>query len=286
MTADLRVEPQVTKSGATFYSGLTYAARSGFRPLLLDLYVPRGVAAAPLVVWIHGGAFLDGDRRYLPDTYPRNSVFDRPLDAGMAVATIDYRHSGEATFPAQLNDVGAAIDFLREHAATFGIDPQRIGVWGESAGGALAALEGLTGGRVAAVVAWYALTEVRRPHADAVDSIETKLLGAPPSAVPELAAAASAVAQVHAGAPPFLIVHGVADATVAASQSERLHELLIAAGARSTYHPIAGADHCFEGYDDIGGLIDESVAFLARTLSASRPEPESESAAASSVDTR
>jgi acetyl esterase/lipase len=283
MTGDLRVEPQVTKRGATFYSGLTYAAYPGFRPLLLDLYVPRGVVDAPLVVWIHGGGFQDGDRRYLPETYPKNSVFDRPLDAGMAVATIDYRHAAEATFPAQLIDVGAAIDFLREHGAVLGIDAQRIGVWGESAGGALAALEGLTGGRVAAVVAWYAVTDVRGRRADVVDSIETKWLGAPPSAVPELAAAASAVEQVHAGAPPFLIVHGAADTVVPDSHSQRLHELLVAAGAPSTYHSIAGADHCFEGYDDIGGLIDESVAFLARTLSASRPEPES---AASSADTR
>ena len=283
MTGHLRVEPQVTKTGATFYSGLTYAAYPGFRPLLLDLYAPRGVAAVPLIVWIHGGAFQDGDRRYLPETYPPNSVFDRPLDAGMAVATIDYRHAAEASFPAQLNDVGAAIDYLREHAAAFGIDARRIGVWGESAGGALAALEGLTGGRVAAVVAWYALTDVRRMHADAVDSIETKWLGAPPSAVPELAAAASAVEQVHAGAPPFLIVHGAADTVVALSHSQRLHELLVAAGAPSTYHAVAAADHCFEGYDDIGGLIDESVAFLARTLSASTSEPES---AASPVDTR
>ena len=86
-----------------------------------------------------------GDRRYLPETLRPNQVFDALLDAGLAVATIDYRHALEAPFPAQLHDAKAAVRYLRAHADELGIDTERIGVWGESAGGHLAALVGLTG---------------------------------------------------------------------------------------------------------------------------------------------
>ena len=274
--------------GTRVYADVAYAELRGFRPLLLDLYVPAAplgpsavtAAAAPvteasagtpdllpLVVWIHGGGFHSGDRRNLPETYPHNSVFDRLVAAGVAVATIDYRLSGEATFPAQLDDVLVAIDYLRRYAPAYGIDADRIGTWGESAGGALASLAGLTSGHVSAVVAWYPLTDLAHHHADRADSVEAELLGAAPADVPELAASASAVSRVTADAPPFLIVHGDADRVLPLDQSERLHAALLAAGATSTLHVVPGADHCFEGYDNIGGLVDESVAFLSGTLS-------------------
>ncbi len=102
---------------------------------------------APLVVWIHGGGWMMGDRRYLPETLRPNQVFDELLAAGLAVATIDYRHALEAAFPAQLNDAKAAIRWLRAHADDLGISTTRIGVMGESAGGHLAALVGLTAHR-------------------------------------------------------------------------------------------------------------------------------------------
>lgn len=263
--------------GARLYADVAYAELRGFRPLLLDLYVPAGASdptdstsadRPPLVVWIHGGGFHSGDRRHLPETYPRNSVFDCLVAAGVAVATVDYRLSGEAIFPAQLDDVLTAIDYLRRFAPAYGIDADRIGTWGESAGGALAALAGLTSGHVCAVVAWYPLTDVRQRWADRPDTVEAELLGAIPADVPELAAAASAVTRVTADAPPFLIVHGDADGVLPLSQSERLHTALVAVGAASILHVVPGADHCFEGYGDIGGLVDESVAFLSSRLSA------------------
>jgi acetyl esterase/lipase len=142
----------------------------GFRPLQLDVWVPEVSAPPPLVVWIHGGAWLFGDRRYLPETLRSNQHFDESLAAGLAVASIDYRHSREASFPAQLHDAKAAIRYLRAHSEALGIDTARIGVWGESAGGHLAALVGLTDRRpdlegdlgavgpssaVDAVVDWY-----------------------------------------------------------------------------------------------------------------------------------
>ena len=84
----------------------------------------------PLVVWIHGGGFMIGDRRYLPETLRPDQVFDALLAAGLAVATIDYRHALEAPFPAQLHDAKAAVRYLRAHADELGISTERIGVMG------------------------------------------------------------------------------------------------------------------------------------------------------------
>ena len=176
----------IRADGTRIYADVAYAELHGFRPLLLDLYVPPASAdpttdPPPLVIWIHGGGFHSGDRRILPETYPPNSVFDRLVAAGVAVATVDYRLSAEATFPAQIDDVHAAIEYLRRFAPAYGIDADRIGTWGESAGGALAALAGLTSGQVSAVVAWYPLTDLTRHHADRSDSVEAELLGAAPA---------------------------------------------------------------------------------------------------------
>src|SRR5688572_18537977 len=167
--------PVRREDGALHYVGATYAAPGGYRPLQLDLYVPDAVVPAPLVVWIHGGGWMMGDRRYLPETLRPNQVFDELLAAGLAVATIDYRHALEAPFPAQLHDAKAAVRWLRAHAGEVGVSVERIGVWGESAGGHLAALVGLTAHRpdlegehgvlgpssaVDVVVDWYGVSDI------------------------------------------------------------------------------------------------------------------------------
>ncbi|GAA2214770.1 alpha/beta hydrolase [Nonomuraea monospora] len=246
------------------YKGVSYAQIPGFRPLLLDLRVPSGEGPFPLVVWIHGGAFLFGDRRFLPETVPPDSVFDALIEAEIAVATIDYRLSGEALFPAQLDDVRAALTYLRASAGDFDLDAGRIGLWGESAGGHLAALAGLTDGAISAVVAWYPLTDlsVLDPHNP--ETPMARLIGGPPAESPALAAQASPVSHVRAGAPPFLLIHGTADEQLPHSQSETLHKLLLAAGASSTFLPVEGAGHTFTGHDDMADLIAVSVAFLAQ----------------------
>ena len=168
-------DPRVTADGSRRFEGLTYAAPIGYRPLQLDVWVPSSPSRPPLVVWVHGGAWLFGDRRYLPETLRPNELFDALLDAGLAVATIDYRHSLEARFPAQLHDAKAAVRYLRAYADVLGVDPSRIGACGESAGGHLAALLGLTStrpelegalgvvgesSRVDAVVDWYGVADV------------------------------------------------------------------------------------------------------------------------------
>ena len=137
-------DPRVQPDGGRRYDGITCAIAPGYRPLLLDLWVPASPTPPPLVVWIHGGAWMLGDRRYLPETLRPNQLFEELVAAGLAVATIDYRHALEAQFPAQLHDAKAAIRHSARMLTNWGLRP-RIGVWGESAGGHLASLVGLTG---------------------------------------------------------------------------------------------------------------------------------------------
>jgi acetyl esterase/lipase len=284
-------EPTRRGDGALHYSGITYAVAFGFRPLQLDLWVPATEAPAPLVVWIHGGGFMFGDRRYLPETLRPNQVFDALLDAGLAVATIDYRHALEAPFPAQLLDAKAAVRYLRAHADELGISTGKVGVMGESAGGHIASLVGLTAHRpdlegthgvlgpssaVDAVVDWYGPADLSTmPRTTLPPEIAAKLppelLVAPEDQLtrglegPALADA-SPVTHVTPEAPPFLLVHGTADWLVPYAQSEQLHAALRAAGVSSRLVPIDGAQHIFDGHDDIDGVVRLSVDYLAEAL--------------------
>lgn len=254
------------------YPGLTYAEIRGYRPLLLDLHVPATASAespVPFVVWMHGGAFWSGDRRYLPSDLAPNAVFDTLVAAGIAAATIDYRFSGEARYPAQLEDVRAAVRYLRSHAATWGLDPARVGVWGESSGGLLGALAALAPADeadalehppVTAAVTWCSPTElVRLRHFSAISG----LLGVADDALEAAAAQASPVTHVSGDAPPFLIMHGDADGTVPLEQAELLHEALLRVGARSTLVTVKGAGHVFQGHPDAQQLVNQAVAFFA-----------------------
>jgi acetyl esterase/lipase len=139
--------------GVHVLDGVEYAAVLGYRPLLLDLYLPgpelRPGQAAPLpvVLFLHGGGWGLGTRREVGPPFDgwRPSFFGRLAQEGFAVASADYRLSGEATFPAQLHDVKAAVRWLRRNAGEYGLAGERIVAWGASAGGHLAALLGLTG---------------------------------------------------------------------------------------------------------------------------------------------
>lgn len=267
------VPPRTAADGSTVHDGISYRLVPGHRPLLLDLRVPAGPGPHPVVLWLHGGGFFEGDRRYLPSTMIPGSLFDALVGEGLAVATADYRLSGEARFPAQRDDACAAIEYLRAYAGVLGLDPERVGVWGESAGGALAACVALLPStRVAAAAAWYAPTRVEReplpPDATPVGDPTAALLGGPAAERPELASQLDLAAQVTPAAPPFLLVHGTADSLVPAEHGERLHRALLAAGRPSEFLPVPGAGHCFEGCDDIPGLTTFSARFLARTLRA------------------
>jgi acetyl esterase/lipase len=232
-----------------------------------------------------------GDRRYLPETLRPNQVFDELVAAGLAVATIDYRHALEATFPAQLHDAKAAIRWLRAFADDLGISSARIGVMGESAGGHLAALVGLTAHRadlegthgvvrpssaVDVVVDWYGpsdFTSMPRmtppPHIAA--TLEPAMLIPPEDQLTRglegtALADVSPVTHVTPDAPPFLLVHGTTDWLVPYSQSEQLHAALTAAGVDSRLVPVEGAEHIFTGCEDVDAVVRLSVDYLAMTL--------------------
>lgn len=296
------VPPVTAADGVRRFDGVTYATTPGYRPRLLDVQVPAGEGPFPAVVWIHGGGWLEGDRRYPPPTVPAALLHGSVLAAGLALVSIDYRHSLEAPFPAQLHDVKAALRYVRAFAGTLGIDPARIGVWGESAGGHLAALAGVTGPDstdgarlegtegigagdtgVLAVVDWYGVSDLvaladhpmpPMPSGGAFPDPYEALLGGTEAERPALARAASPVtyaAPAHGGGdvpPPFLLVHGTHDGLVPYSQSEVLAEALRGAGGDVTLRPVEGADHIFLGAPDIHPIVAESVAFLAAHLGA------------------
>lgn len=245
-----------------------FAQPEGFRPLSLDLCRPEA-PGAPLVVFLHGGGFLRGSRRVFTPGIAAEDSFDRIVAAGFAVASCEYRLSGEATFPAQLDDVDAAIEWLHTHADDLRIDARRPAVWGVSAGGTLAALTGLRRADVAGVVDWFgpadlfAMAEHDTGEA-AVDTREARWLGAPAAQLPERARAASPALQVHAGAPPFHIAHGADDRHVPVQQSELLHAALLAAGASSSFERVPAAEHFWKGVADTGPLFDSAIDFVRR----------------------
>jgi acetyl esterase/lipase len=249
--------------------GLEYSSApgDGGEPLLLDLYTPDGVARPPLVVWMHGGGFVSGDRVRLPDTLSPGSIFGALTSAGFACASIDYRLAPPARYPEPVRNVRAAIGFLLEHAPRYGYDAERLGVWGESAGGLLALTAAMTIPQVRVVVAWYSPTDILAlPVAPGEEERELALFGAPAKAVSDLAAEASPISHVTEAAPPCLLVHGDADGRVPVSQSLRMHDRLLDVGADSSLRIVPGADHCFENYADVSALISESVDFLASRL--------------------
>jgi acetyl esterase/lipase len=228
--------------------------KGGHERQSLDLYLPeKADGPLPVIVWVHGGAWLAGSKEGGGPALPF-------VGEGYAVASINYRLSQHAKFPAQIEDCKAAIRWLRANAKAYNLDPDRFGVWGASAGGHLVALLGTSGdvkelegndgirdqsSRVQAVVDWFGPTDVTKMGGghDRPDSPEAKLLGGPVQGNKDKAARANPIAYVSKDDPPFLIMHGDKDPTVPFSQSELLVEALKAAGVEVTFHPVKGAGH-------------------------------------------
>jgi acetyl esterase/lipase len=278
-------------SGVKVHHGVEFATIEGYRPLLLDLYVPAsGDRTGAAIVYIHGGGWAVGTRRRFGRTFIPWSP--TPLDllaqAGFVVATIDYRLSGEACFPAQLNDVKAAVRWIRGNATALGVDGARIVAWGESAGGHLAMLAGMTGddpamdgdvgdfrdqpSRVCGVIDWYGpmnLLSIARQHGadsdkDTARSWESSMVGAPLQSDPQRTLAASPITYVHSGAPPVQIHHGTADSLVPYAQSAEFADALRAAGGDVELIAVEGSDHFWTGAPDIRAIFDASLAFAER----------------------
>ncbi|MBI5833986.1 MAG: alpha/beta hydrolase [Armatimonadetes bacterium] len=246
----------------TLYPDIEYA-KAGDTSLKLDLYTdPTAGSAQPLIIWIHGGAWAAGDKNPPGPALPW-------LREGWALASVNYRLSQQAVWPAQMHDCKAAVRWLRAHATEHRLDPQRFVAWGSSAGGHLVAVLGLSGdveeleghlgnprqsSRVQAVIDWFGPTDFAQmlgqpsamDHA-AADSPESRLLGAQVATVPDRVKSANPITYISDDDPPFLIMHGTKDMTVPFNQSELLHAALTAAKHQSTFVPVEGAGHGFGG---------------------------------------
>ena len=256
-------------------------ARVGKRELHLHFYpCPVESKHGSLIIWIHGGGWRAGAM----DIYPPALKL---LNRGYSLATIEYRLSAEAKFPAQISDCRAAIQFLRAHASHFGIDDQRFAVWGSSAGGHLAALLGTSphmtewntvgeyrdiSAGVQAVVDWYGPTDFLRMNDTpgevdhlAPDSPESLLVGGPVKEYADRACQASPISHIQKEGPPFLIMHGSHDYTVIPSQSELLHDALCAAGRRTELVMVEGAGHGFDLARE-PWVVDKVFAFLDKHI--------------------
>jgi acetyl esterase/lipase len=241
-------------AGEKIIRDVPYKVASG-RTLRLDVYEPKGAGPHPLVLWIHGGGWKYGDKGWM--LYLR-----RLTRYGYAVASVEYRLSGRAKYPAQYEDCRDALHFLERHEREYQIDGCHVFLAGASAGGHLAALLGLkeTRAHVAGVVAMYPATDLNGfENQGATRGYLPEVLGGSVSVKRALAIEGSPVTYVSGEAPPFLFIHGDQDRLVPLDQSQRLHRKLRAAGVESTLTVVPGAGHGF-------GLTDEQLAQVAAFL--------------------
>jgi len=267
-------------------------ARAGGKNLKLDLYLPDNRPGnAPVVILIYGGAWI-----------MRNPGLEIPkarwlATHGYAAAVIDYRLSSEARFPAQIQDCKAAVRWLRANATKYGLDAAHIGAWGESSGGHLASLLGVTGGvaalegdggntnessRVQAVVDFFGPTDFLQmaahslPHSpiqhDSPTSPESLLIGGPIQENADKTEQANPIKYIMHDAPPFFIVHGEQDPLVPYNQSELLYAALKQARVNVTFYKIAGAGHGGPAFDT--DMMRAAVlAFLDKYLKSHAHQP-------------
>ena len=292
-TVDFGVPASTLASGVTVHHGVEFATLEGFRPLLLDLYLPApGTASGAAIVYLHGGGWAVGTRRRFGRAFL--SWSPTPLDllaqTGFVVATVDYRLSGEACFPAQLHDAKAAIRWLRGNAGSLDVDPARVVAWCESAGGHLAVLAGLTAERVeleghvgdhldqssavCGVIDWYGpmnLLTIGSQHLpdsekrpDDAESWESSMVGAPLQTDPSRTQVASPISYVQAGAPPIQIHHGTDDGQVPFAQSMEFVEAHREAGGDVELIVVDGSDHFWTGAPNLAAIFDASMAFARR----------------------
>lgn len=255
-----------------------FANYVGYRPLQLDLYLHRDRAPArPLVIWVHGGGWSRGDARQSGAFADWPGVLGALAARGYVVASVDYRLSGEARFPAQVQDVKAAIRFLRSKAGQYGIDPSRVYLWGGSAGGHLAALATLTcavaafdppasTGRlphsqavnakplpqsdcVQGAAIWYGVFDLATlgPQAGSALTPDTvsRLLGCDPARCEAAERTASPITYVKHDEPPLLLIHGTADTEVSTNQTREMAARVRQVGAQVDMVLVPGANHGF-----------------------------------------
>jgi acetyl esterase/lipase len=285
--------------GVTGVPEITYQILQRYRPMKLDLYLPPAsfVGPRPVVIYIHGGGWQSGGPRLSGafDNWPR--VLASIAARGYVVASVAYRFSGEAPHPAAIQDVKAAIRWLRANADKYRIDRSRFMTWGGSAGGQLAALAATSCGALAleppaspagpprndkveqqtagtapteaqsdcvqGAVTWYGLFDFTTKP---LGGPEKTYLGCQPSGcTPEQTASPSAVTYLGPRTPPMLMIAGSEDRTVPPAQSRDFHAAMQARGLRSELMIIPGVDHSFIGPTP-EATRDASRAALARSI--------------------
>jgi len=252
----------LAQDGVERTNNIVFATVDG-QDLMLDLYTPAGVDNAPVLIWAHGGGWQRGSRDELPVV--------ELVQHGYAFASIDYRLAPASRFPAQIHDLKAAIRYLRGNAAELGIDPNRIGSAGSSAGAHLALLLGVSNGveelegdvgdyddvssDVSMILAYYPASDlttildqstefgygVRAPALEA-------LLGGLPEAVPELARLASPVYFVDAADPPLFVLHGDRDPQMPINQSHQIEGEYERVGLPAHFEVVHGGVHGGDGF--------------------------------------
>ncbi len=291
--------PTPFPGGVIGFADVKYASIPGFRPLTMDIYVPPKARSksAPLVMYIHGGGWEFGHSRQSGAFENWPQVLALVAARGYTVASVNYRLSGEAPFPAAIQDVKTAILWLHAHARAYGIDKTKTIVWGGSAGGHLAALAAVSCGVkalepnlaeladsaplaqendcVQGAVTWYGVFDFSNfnwdetggpaaPH-PVPEPIARFLACASSGCAPGSVRAASPISYVKASTPPFLIIYGAADKTVPPKQSRLFAAALQAAGVRAELVEIPGVAHSFIGSTPLA-TKNASLEALGRTL--------------------
>lgn len=250
------------------------------RKHLLDIYLPANASGKlPLVIFIHGGGWLSNDK-YADMGYMKKTVAEM-ISSGFALASIDYRFSTQAVFPAQMLDCNRAISFLYDNAGKYGFDVNRFALMGFSAGGHLASMTGLSKNNnvdaffmpgtsrsfsFKAVVDFYGPAElIMFPGAADPKSPEALLIGAAPIDRPDLAKAASPVTYVDSGDPAFMIIHGEKDDLVSPNQSLLLSSWLKLAGVPKEFIMVMDAPH-FGVMFDSDLVRNKVISFLKMNL--------------------
>lgn len=256
------------------YRDVEYTRAAGV-PLSLDAAVPRGAGPFPAVILVHGGAWVRGDRRI--DVQP---LFEPLSDAGFAWFSISYRLMSDVTqFGVAVDDVEAAIRYVKTHAAVYRVDPDRIALVGESAGGQLAAMAALCDDpqlHVRGVVALYAPTDLPALAQNSKYVPQWVQQNLDRSALGWLIAARlkqlSPIDHVRRDMVPFLLIHGTADPLVPFEQSRAMCERMKAAGAQCQLYPVEGAGHGIRWWESSPALSEgykrEMVAWLREQLGA------------------
>jgi acetyl esterase len=261
-------------SHATRLTDIEYARVNG-TSLLMDASIPASAEKSPAVIIVHGGAWVSGDRRY--NVQP---LFQPLAEAGFAWFSISYRLATDVSqFGAAIHDIQDAIRFIKSHAAEYHIDPDKVALIGESAGGQLAAMAVLRGEpstSVKAVVALYTpsdLVSLAKTSTYIPASVRNSVRGTPWEGL-MLAALAqlSPINSVRAGMPPFLFIHGTADSLVPFAQSREMCSRMRQAGASCEVYPVEGGGHGIRWWESSPKLAaaykDKLIQWLTQELGA------------------